>query len=154
MAEALAAQIDPVRYGVVAIYVFGSTKNATAGPESDIDILIHFRGTESQRLELTTWLQGWSVCLSEINYLLTGHQTNGLLDIHIITDLDIRNRTSFAVKIGAVTDAARPLPGLFNPQSEIHNPKSQISSLVASSGLSRSTRISASSGPSCAADNM
>ncbi len=29
--------------------------------------------------------------------------------VHIITDEDIENRTSFAVKIGAVTDAARSL---------------------------------------------
>jgi hypothetical protein len=121
MAEALAAQIDPDRFGVVAMYLLGSTKNANAGPESDIDILIHFRGTESQQKELTAWLQGWSLCLSEINYLLTGHKTKGLLDIHIITDLDIRNRTSFAVKIGAVTDAATPLSGCCNPKSEIRN---------------------------------
>jgi hypothetical protein len=32
------------------------------------------------------------------------------LDVHIVTDEDIKNRDSFAIKIGAVTDAARPLP--------------------------------------------
>jgi hypothetical protein len=32
-----------------------------------------------------------------------------LIDVHIVTDEDIKNRTSYAVKIGAVTDAARPL---------------------------------------------
>jgi len=127
MAEAIAAQVDPDRFGVVAIYLLGSTKNATAGPESDIDILIHFRGTESQRKELTTWLQGWSLCLSEINYLITGHKTKGLLDIHMISDLDIKNRTAFAVKIGAVTDAAKPLPGFLDPQSAIRNVKAILS---------------------------
>jgi len=34
---------------------------------------------------------------------------DGLLDVHFVTDEDIRNRTSYAVKIGAVTDAAREL---------------------------------------------
>jgi len=45
-----------------------------------------------------------------MNFLQTGHRTGGLLDVHIVTDEDIETKTSFAVKIGAVTDAARPLP--------------------------------------------
>jgi pyruvate,water dikinase len=110
MAEAVAAQIDAGRFGVEAMYVAGSTKNATAGPCSDIDLLIHWRGTQRQREELVLWLEGWSKCLDEINYLKTGHRTGGILDVHIITDEDIEKGTSFAVKIGAVTDAARVLP--------------------------------------------
>ena len=35
---------------------------------------------------------------------------DGLLDVHFVTDGDIERQTSYAVKIGAVTDAARPLP--------------------------------------------
>ncbi|NPV84716.1 MAG: pyruvate, phosphate dikinase [Anaerolineae bacterium] len=108
-AERIAAQIDPQRFGVKNIYVFGSTKNATAGPQSDIDLLIHFEGTQEQRKDLLTWLEGWSLSLSHYNYLQTGMKTKGLLDVHIITDEDIKNRTSYASKIGAVTDAARPL---------------------------------------------
>ncbi|MFC2122033.1 PEP/pyruvate-binding domain-containing protein, partial [Bacteroidota bacterium] len=107
--EKLAKKIDPVRFGVKAFYLFGSTKNATAGPGSDINILIHFIGNESQRKELLTWLEGWSLSFSQINYLRTGYETDGLLDIHIVTDEDIKNRTSYAVKIGAYTDAARQL---------------------------------------------
>lgn len=107
--ESIAAQVDPDRFGVKGLYIFGSTKKAEAGPESDIDLLIHFRGTELQRKELLTWLEGWSLSLSYINYLRTGYQTNGLLDIHIVTDEDIKNRSGFATRIGAATDAARPL---------------------------------------------
>ena len=93
-----------------ALYLFGSTKNATAGPQSDIDILVHFHGTKQQRKDLMAWLEGWSNSLSEMNYLRTGYKTpEGLLDVHMITDEDIEKRTSFAVKIGAVTDAPRPL---------------------------------------------
>jgi hypothetical protein len=111
MAEHIASQIDPDESGVVGFYVFGSTKNATAGLGSDIDILIHFRGTDKQRECLIRWLDGWSLCLDEINYLRTGYRsTGGLLDVHIVTDQDIADKTSYAVKIGAVTDAARPLP--------------------------------------------
>jgi pyruvate,water dikinase len=108
-AENIAAQLDPERFGVKAMYILGSTKNATAGPQSDIDILIHFQGTEEQRRELMTWLEGWSLSLSQINYMRTGYKTNGLLDVHIITDEDIEKRLGYAARIGAVTDPARPL---------------------------------------------
>jgi len=108
--ERLAEQIDPDRFGVKACYLFGSTKNATAGIESDIDVLVHFQGSENQKKELLTWFEGWSLCLSQINFLRTGFKTDGLIDVHIVTDEDIKNRTSYAVKIGAVTDAARSLP--------------------------------------------
>ncbi len=110
MAERIAATIDAERFGVVAMYVFGSTKNATAGPGSDIDLLIHFRGTEDQRRDLLHWLEGWSIALAEVNYLRTGYRSPGLLDVHLVTDLDIEQRTSYAAKINAISDAARELP--------------------------------------------
>jgi len=110
MAERIAAGLDAERYGVVALYVFGSTKNATAGPGSDIDLLVHIRGSKEQRQELQSWFEGWSLCLAEMNYLRTGYRTPGLLDVHLISDQDIAQQTSFAAKIGAITDAARELP--------------------------------------------
>ena len=67
-------------------------------------------GNEEQKARLLDWLDGWSLCLSEVNYLKTGYRTEGLLDVHIVTDEDIKNRSSYAVKIGAVTDAAYELP--------------------------------------------
>jgi len=109
MAEHIASQLDPKRFGVVGFYVFGSTKNATAGPASDIDILIHFRGKATQLEQLRHWLEGWSLCLAQVNYLRTGYRSNGILDVHIITDEDIASKNSYAIKIGAVTDPARPL---------------------------------------------
>jgi hypothetical protein len=108
-AEMLASNIYPGQFGVKGIYLFGSTKNATAGPKSDIDLLIHFNGNKVQRRELMIWLQGWSLSFSQVNYLRTGTQTDGLLDIHIVTDEDIKKRTSYALKIGATHDPARPL---------------------------------------------
>jgi pyruvate,water dikinase len=109
-AEHIAQEIDSERFGVKALYLFGSTKNATAGPKSDIDLLVHFNGTLAQRDLLETWLEGWSLCLDSINYLRTGYRIGGLLDVHIVTDDDIRRKTSYAAKIDAITDAARPLP--------------------------------------------
>ncbi len=110
MAEYIASQIDTDRMGVKGFYIFGSTKTGTAGPGSDIDLLVHFEGTEVQRDLLTAWFNAWSLCLDQMNYLQTGYRSGGLLDVHIITDEDIERKTSYAVKIGAVTDAARPLP--------------------------------------------
>jgi hypothetical protein len=45
-----------------------------------------------------------------MNFQKTGVKTGGILDVHLITDDDIARKTSYAVKIDAVTDAARPLP--------------------------------------------
>ena len=109
-AEAIASLLDAKRFGIEGIYLFGSTKNATAGPQSDIDLLIHINGDEKQQDDLLVWLEGWSLSLSEINLRRTGYRTDGLLDINLITNEDIKNRTSYAVKIGAVTDGAFPLP--------------------------------------------
>ncbi len=108
--ERIAELMDPNRFGVRAMYLFGSTKNGTAGPQSDIDLLIHFFGTKTQEKDLRTWFEGWSLCLSYMNYLKTGFKTDGLLSVHLITDQDIQNRTSYAVKIGATTDPVRLIP--------------------------------------------
>lgn len=109
MAERIAADVDAARFGVNAMYVFGSTKNATAKASSDIDLLVHVTGTDDQRRALELWLEGWSACLAEMNYFRTGHRRDGLLDVQIVTDADIAQQTTYAAKIGAVTDPARPL---------------------------------------------
>ncbi len=110
MAENIARNTDLDRFGLAGIYIMGSTKNATAGPCSDIDLLIYSKGTKKQIDELKIWIEGWSLCLAEINYNFTEYKIqNGLIDLHIITDEDIKNKTSYAIKINAVTDAARAL---------------------------------------------
>ena len=109
MAEHIASQLDPDRFGVKGFYLFGSTKTGTAGPGSDIDVLVHFVGTPEQEKMLVAWLEAWSLSLDQVNFLQTGYRSGGLLDFHIITDDDIERRTSWAVKIGAITDPARPL---------------------------------------------
>jgi pyruvate, water dikinase len=109
MAEHIAAEVDPERFAIKAMYVFGSAKNATAGPGSDIDLLVHVGGTAETRTQLEVWLEGWSLCLSEMNYLRTGSRTDGLLDVKILTDEDFANKSPWASKVGAITDSARQL---------------------------------------------
>jgi hypothetical protein len=91
------------------MYVIGSTKNATAGPGSDLDLIVHL-DEGADRTALGLWLEGWSRALAEMNYLRTGYRSDGLLDVHYVSDADLATQTSFAVKIGAVTDPARALP--------------------------------------------
>lgn len=109
MAERISELMDMERFGVKAIYLIGSTKNATAGPASDIDLLIYHKSGEQQLNCLRSWLDGWSLCLSEENLQRTGYQTSGLIDLHLITDKDIHEGNSYAVMIGAVNDPARLL---------------------------------------------
>jgi hypothetical protein len=110
MAEHIAARLDARRFGVKSLYVIGSTKNATATAASDLDLLVHFTGSEEQKGRLLAWLEGWSLSLGEVNYGRTGYRVEKLLDVHLVSDEDIARNSSFAVKIGAVTDSARPLP--------------------------------------------
>ncbi len=109
MAQQIANRLDMDALGVRCIYLFGSTNNCTARLNSDIDLLVHFDGNAQQKKQLDTWLGGWSLALSEINYLKTGYRSNGLLDVHYITDQDIKDKTSYAIKIDSIFDPAYPL---------------------------------------------
>jgi len=97
------------KYGARNVRVFGSVARGEADDTSDIDLLVHTRGSDEQRQSLLNWMEGWGRCLSELNYLRTGYRTENLLDVHLVTDADIENKTSYAAKIDAVTDAAREL---------------------------------------------
>ncbi len=109
IAYLVASKLDMVSFGVEAVYLFGSTEESTAGPGSDIDLIVHFSGNTEQRNCLEAWLQGWSLCLAEMNLSKTGHRTDGLLDVHIITDRDIEQKTSYAVMIDGINKPARLL---------------------------------------------
>jgi hypothetical protein len=109
MAEKIAMEIDGERFGVKGVYVFGSTKNATASPDSDIDLIVHIDREQCDVEKLRLWFEGWSLALSEVNYLRTGHKTKGLLDVQFVTDFDVTGKSGFGQKINAATDAARSL---------------------------------------------
>ena len=110
VSEKIAGMMDMEKFGVESIYVIGSTKTGKAGPGSDIDLLVHFRGDALQERVMKAWMEGWGLGLSELNFYKTGYKTSGsLIDLHIITDKDIRNKTSYAAMIGSVDNAARLL---------------------------------------------
>lgn len=110
LVEKIAAHLDLERFGLQGLYLIGSTKNATAGPGSDIDLIAHSDGDQDKIKELELWLQGWGLCLNEVNHMKSGyHSDDSLIDLHIITDEDIKNKTSYAVMLTAVSDRARPI---------------------------------------------
>jgi pyruvate,water dikinase len=110
MARAIAAELAPGRFGVRALYLIGSTKNVIAGPESDLDLVVHIAGGPGRRADLHAWFQDWDRRLVAANESRTGRLCDTILDIHIVTDEDVARCSVFAVRIGAVDDPAWPLP--------------------------------------------
>ncbi len=103
------SSLDSGRFGIVDIYLTGSVKECCAGPASDIDLIIHFRGTPEQKEDLIAWFNEWSKKLDQENLERTGITTGGLLDIHLITDQDILDRSSWAVHLDALYGNAEKL---------------------------------------------
>jgi predicted nucleotidyltransferase len=97
--EEIAEKIDSEVYGIESLYLIGSTKEGTAGPASDIDIIVHFKGSEEQKEKLLAWFENYGKKLDEENQERTGIKTRNLLDIHIITDEDIKKKDSWATHI-------------------------------------------------------
>jgi predicted nucleotidyltransferase len=97
--EEIAEKLDPEVYGIESLYLIGSTKEGTAGPASDIDLLVHFKGTEEQKEKLMAWFDKIGKKLDEENRERTGIKTDGLLDVHLITDEDITKKNSWATHI-------------------------------------------------------
>ena len=115
MAEKIAENLNFDKYGIVAVYLIGSTKNATAGPGSDIDLMIHFMGSENQRSTLESLMEGWGRGLAELNYTRTGYRILGsLIDLHIITDKDIQDKSSYASMISSKENSAKLLRSIKN----------------------------------------
>jgi hypothetical protein len=107
LAERVAAAIDPARFGVEAVYLFGSTEEGSAGVSSDIDLLVAFSGSERQKQDLRLWLEGWSLCLAEISQQLHGLPSEGLLDVRFVDAARAAEEVRANVAAGT---PLRPLP--------------------------------------------
>ncbi len=110
MAQKLADSLDMKAFGVKALYLIGSVKTGEAGPCSDIDLLAHCADDPNKQNLLRAWAKGWGACLTVINQCRTKYEIKGsLVDLHIITDEDIKQKTSFAVMLESVNNSARLL---------------------------------------------
>ncbi len=109
MAERMVRSLDHDLMGVEAVYLYGSVKNGTAGPDSKIDLLVHFRGDETQRGLLNMYFKGWSQALVEYNFSRHGERLAEMLNITYLNDEDVASAEGMAGLIGAVTNPARLL---------------------------------------------
>ena len=111
MAQRIAAQLDPEQFGVKAFYLIGSTKNATAGRGKRYRSAGPLRGHggAAERVDAVAGrlepLPGGDELPAHRHIAVRACSTCTL-----ITDKDIAERSSYAVKIDAVTDPARKLP--------------------------------------------
>jgi pyruvate,water dikinase len=101
--------LDAKRFHVKGVYLYGSVKNGTAGPDSDIDLLVHFNGDQTELFQLECWFQGWALALSEMNYSRTGVKMAEMLDVTYLSDAEVESGAGLGAMIGAVTNAAREL---------------------------------------------
>ncbi len=106
----IAGRLDPQVYGVKSLYIVGSTKDGSAGPASDIDLIVHFNGSEEQKEKLNDWFEKWDKRLREENKERTGIDTDEILDVHFVTDEDIKNETPWATHIISKYESARKIP--------------------------------------------
>lgn len=109
MAESIALKLDGERFGVKAIHLFGTVFNETAGPNSDIDLLVHFGGNSRQYDELNLWFEGWNLCLSQINYNRSGYSLDRFLDIVFITDEDFTDQKYYVDLMDPTNNASKKL---------------------------------------------
>jgi hypothetical protein len=99
MAVSLAEKLNLKKFSITGIYLIGNTKDATSGPGSDLDLLIHFHGNKRKKQLLVTWIEGWSFGLAEFNFAQTGYLLDSLIDLHFITDDDFKHPNSYSEMI-------------------------------------------------------
>lgn len=93
---------------IVSVYVAGSTKNATAGPASDIDLIIVHRAPDTTAIE--AYMKGWSHSLAVWNEVRTGiPQPDGLLDVHLLHEHELDSGSSWATMLRSSENSARLL---------------------------------------------
>jgi hypothetical protein len=108
LAERMALLMDRDRFGVRDVFLYGSTEAGTAGPGSDIDLLVACDGDDARRHDLEVWLDGWSRCLAELTYQMIGLPVAGMIGARIV------GAEEAAASVRAAALAGRPmrrLPG-------------------------------------------
>ncbi len=103
-------KLDADLYGIKGLYVVGSTKEATAGARSDIDLIVHISDDKEKKGKLENWFSKWDKKLVEENKERTDVEVDNILDVHYVTDADIKNNTSWASHIKSRYRSAREIP--------------------------------------------
>jgi hypothetical protein len=97
-------------YQIKNIYLAGSVKSMTAGPGSDVDLIIHDNGNEECRNRVKTWFSAWSASakMNPANKKRIENKEE-LFELHFISDHNIANNDSFAVMTKSVMNSAKLL---------------------------------------------
>lgn len=98
--------LSPQMPKIAAVYLIGSVRERTAGPESDIDIVVHVK-TESVITTLKAYFAGWEEAL--FAFPPNGIPLKQLVDVHFLTDNDLEKNLSFASMITGVNSQATRL---------------------------------------------
>ncbi|MEJ5245287.1 MAG: PEP/pyruvate-binding domain-containing protein [Bacteroidota bacterium] len=96
MIDSILEHLDPVRFGVKELYLYGSVFLGNATAKSDIDFICIFNGSEEQKKELKIWIEGWNLALSRINYNKTGFKLDRLIDFAILTEKELEQQKYYA----------------------------------------------------------
>jgi hypothetical protein len=119
MAESVALKLDPKRFGVKDVYLYGTVFNETATSNSDIDLLVHFDGNEEQFKELKVWFEGWNHCLSQLNYNRSGYSIENFLDITFITDDEMKEQKYYSDLMEPANHTSKKMQLKTNSHTEI-----------------------------------
>ncbi len=110
MAERIAIHCGSRPWDVRGIYYLDESEGGEVDPAGPIKLVVHFLGSGRQRKEIETWLQGWSLSLAEMNYFRTGFPSDGLLEVHFLTDEKLRGERDVALRLKVASDVVRELP--------------------------------------------
>ncbi len=96
IAERIAQYTKKGKYGLIAIYLFGTVFHKSASPGSDIDLLVHYDGKPENLEKLKIWFDAWNLSLSEMIFNQTGLRLNHFLDVIYITNDDLLENEYYA----------------------------------------------------------
>lgn len=99
--------IDLKEYGILAIYLIGSTKNQNAAAKSDIDLIIHFDGSLQSELKINSWFSAYNDFIYNFINEINNEGIKEIFDIHLISDQDIERKTSYATMISSLENSAK-----------------------------------------------
>ncbi len=111
MAEAFAKSVDFSKFNISAIYLTGSVYQGDATAESDIDLLVHFEGSQSQKDDFLIWADGWDSSLKMIHYNRTGLIIEHILDIALINNQIIQTNKVYEDLVNPSLRLSRKLKG-------------------------------------------
>jgi predicted nucleotidyltransferase len=93
--EKMVEKLNPQKYGVKGVYLFGTVFSKTASETSDVDLLFYIDSNSETRGKLESWLEPWNELLKEIIYIHTGYNHPKPLDVYFITKEEINSENYY-----------------------------------------------------------